>query len=248
MPYYVADGSERVVDLIILPVKDESGRVMFLAPTGTDITDRKRAETERERFFAVGADMLVIAGFDGYFKQVSPACERTLGWTPAEFTARPWVEFLHPDDRAVTLELDRAVRNGQEVLSFENRYLHKDGSYRCLNWKARPYPEEGVIYAGAMDVTERKRAEEAVKESEEKYRALTEALPNLVWTCLSTGECDWLSSQWGDYTGIPEQELLGMRWLDLVIHPEDRDRTLACWRGGLHGSGRLRPGVSHSPV
>ena len=49
MPYFVADGSERVVDLIILPIRDEAGRVVFLAPTGTDITDRKRAEADREK-------------------------------------------------------------------------------------------------------------------------------------------------------------------------------------------------------
>ncbi|HEU5117441.1 MAG TPA: PAS domain-containing sensor histidine kinase, partial [Isosphaeraceae bacterium] len=85
--------------------------------------------------------------------------------------------------------------------------------------------------------TERKRAEEAVKESEAKYRALTEALPNLVWTCLSSGNCDWLSSQWGEYTGIPESELLGLRWLELTIHPDDRDRTLTCWNAACTDQG-----------
>ncbi len=230
MPYYVADGSERTVDLIILPIKDESGNVLFLAPTGTDITDRKRAETERERFFAVGADLLVVVGFDGYFKKASPTCESTLGWTPEELTSRPWLNFLHPDDREATLRLDREVMQGREVLSFVNRYRHRDGSYRWLSWKARPYPAEGLIYAGATDVTDRKQAVEALAQSEQRWRTMAEALPNLLWTDLPDGQCDWLSTQWGRYTGIPEHELLGLRWLETVLHPDDRERTLACWK------------------
>ncbi len=59
---------------------------------------------------------------------------------------------------------------------------------------------------------------------------MADALPNLIWTDLPDGQCDWLSSQWGKYTGIPEKELLGLRWLDMVLHPDDRQRTLACWQ------------------
>lgn len=73
--------------------------------------------------------------------------------------------------------------------------------------------------------------------SEQRWRIMAEALPNLVWTDLPNGECDWLSSQWRKYTGIPEEELLGVRWLDRVIHPEDRARTLACWQAACADRG-----------
>ena len=66
---------------------------------------------------------------------------------------------------------------------------------------------------------------------------MAEALPNLVWTDLPDGQCDWLSSQWGKYTGIPENELLGLRWLETVIHPDDRERTLACWQAACADQG-----------
>lgn len=75
---------------------------------------------------------------------------------------------------------------------------------------------------------EAERASQA-REAERRWRDLAEALPNLVWTDLPDGKCDYLSSQWGTYTGIPEQQLLGLNWLEKVIHPDDRERTLACW-------------------
>jgi two-component system CheB/CheR fusion protein len=82
----------------------------------------------------------------------------------------------------------------------------------------------------AADFIERKRQEEALRVSEQRWRTMAEALPNLVWSDLPDGQCDWLSTQWGKYTGIPENELLGLRWLETVIHPDDRERTLACWQ------------------
>ncbi|HVX11150.1 MAG TPA: ATP-binding protein [Pirellulales bacterium] len=118
-----------------------------------------RTHEARVRFFAIDADLLLVFGFDGFCREISPTCELTLGWTPAEFTSRPWQEFLHPDDRAATLELDQRVKQGHEILSFENRFRHKDGSYRWLNWKAKPVPAERIVYAGATDVTDRKQSE-----------------------------------------------------------------------------------------
>jgi PAS domain S-box-containing protein len=82
----------------------------------------------------------------------------------------------------------------------------------------------------AIDFLERYRNEDALRRSELRWRTMTEALPNLVWTDLPDGQCDWLGRQWGKYTGIAEQELLGLNWLERVIHPGDRERTLACWQ------------------
>ncbi|MBX9584219.1 MAG: PAS domain-containing protein [Gemmataceae bacterium] len=215
------------------PLPDGGGRLL-LAGMSLDITDRKRAEDERERFFAVGADLLVVAGAGGYFKRVSPACEATLGWTPAELTARPWAEFLHPDDRAATVELDGQVLQGREVLSFENRYRHKDGSYRWLNWRAKPYPAEGLIFAGASDITERKLAEQGLREGEARFRQLADAMPQIVWTAGPDGEIDYLNRRWTEYTGQPQA--VGNAGWGRVLHPDDapqaNDRWAASRRGG----------------
>jgi len=122
---------------------------------------------ETERLFALSLDLLSVASADGYFKRVNPAFTRTLGWTADEMLTRPYIEFVHPDDRDATLrEVERQVRAGEQVLQFENRYLHRDGSWRWLSWTSVPQPG-GLMYGGARDVTDLRRSEEARRSSEE---------------------------------------------------------------------------------
>ena len=125
--------------------------------------DRRRAQDELDRFFMLSLDLLVVAGFDGYFKRVNPAWQRTLGWSEAELLSRPYMEFVHPDDRDVTkVEARKLSEQGLEVLYFENRYFHKDGTLRWLMWTSTPSPEHQVVYAAARDITERKAGEETL--------------------------------------------------------------------------------------
>ena len=114
-----------------------------------------------ERFFSLSIDMLCVLGFDGYFRRLSPSWERTLGYSLDELKSRPFIEFVHPDDRARTLNQNRDVRGGGQALSFENRYVCKDGSFRWFLWNATRDPAERVIYSVARDVTARKEDDEA---------------------------------------------------------------------------------------
>ena len=113
-----------------------------------------------DRFFAASIDMLCFLDFNGYFRRLNPAWERTLGFTVEELMSRPFLEFVHPDDRERTLEQNARVRAGGQALSFENRYLCKDGSYRWFRWNAAPDMGDKVIYSMARDVTASKLAEE----------------------------------------------------------------------------------------
>ena len=115
--------------------------------------------TLEDRFFAVAIDLLCVLDFNGYFKRLNPAWEKALGFTIADLQSKPFIEFVHPDDRERTLRQNREVRTGGLALSFENRYLCKDGSHRWLLWNAAPDFGQQVIYSVARDVSERKLAE-----------------------------------------------------------------------------------------
>lgn len=116
-------------------------------------------EAERDRFFNLSADLLCVAGFDGQFKRVNPSWERNLGYPASHLQSLPILEFVHPDDRDLTIQyLERLACTSQPVL-FENRFRRHDGSYLLLQWNATPLPEQKLIYASARDVTDRRRAE-----------------------------------------------------------------------------------------
>ncbi|WP_149822795.1 PAS domain S-box protein [Streptomyces tailanensis] len=119
---------------------------------------RRRAEQELEGIFNLSLDLLCISGLDGYFKRVNPAFERTLGYASETLIARPFIEFVHDDDRDRTRESIERLAGGAEVAEFVNRYIRADGTECWLQWSARPVPEEGLIYAAARDVTESRRA------------------------------------------------------------------------------------------
>lgn len=124
----------------------------------------KQADDELWRFFALSLDLLCIAGFDGYFKRLNPAWTTRLGWTQKELEARPFLDFVHPDDRETTLAEIENLAEGADTTLFENRYRHQDGSYRWLQWNARAVPGSQRIYATARDITRQKRLEREVLE------------------------------------------------------------------------------------
>lgn len=124
------------------------------------------------RFIDLSLDMFCIAGLDGFFKNLNPAWEKTLGFTVEELKAKPYLEFIHPADRQLTAEEASRLKNPTVTFAFENRYLCKDGSYKWLSWNAISDPGQNIIYSVARDVTERKRLDEALRASEERFRLL----------------------------------------------------------------------------
>ena len=160
----------------ISDVQGESAIAEALDAAATVLRSDPAANTSNDmedRFFDVSIDMLCFLGFDGYFTRLNPAWERTLGFTREELMSRPFLEFVHPDDRARTLEQNGKVRAGGQALGFENRYLCKDGSYRWMLWNAASDSAHRLIYSVARDITQSKQAQE---EREQLVRELQAAL------------------------------------------------------------------------
>ena len=128
------------------------------------LEQRVALEEEIARFFLLSVDMLCIAGFDGRFERLSPAWTRVLGYRLEELVGRPFIDFVHPDDKERTAAETADIAGGRKTINFENRYRHKDGSYVWLRWSANGSKDERQIYAVARDVTEEHALHEARRE------------------------------------------------------------------------------------
>jgi len=117
-------------------------------------SDLRRAESELVRFFELSPDLLCVAGLDGFFRHVNANFTRVLGYSAHELLSKPFVEFVHTDDRDATRAAAAQLARGQPVVHFCNRYRAADGTYRVFEWSAQSLPGEDVIFAVARDVTD----------------------------------------------------------------------------------------------
>ena len=153
---------------------DRDGNVVRLFGTVLDMTERVRAEADRDRFFSMSLDPLAILNFDGQFKRCNPAWEDRLGYSEGEMVGQALGDFLSSGDRQTSLSILSQLRNGEPIVGWETRCKTKSGDYRWFSWNAAPIVEEKTIYAIARDISERKATEVTLRQSEQKYRLLAQ--------------------------------------------------------------------------
>jgi len=236
------DGSDRWRLTRGVAVRDPEGKAVQFIGSCVDITNLKRAEEalrESEQRFRT----FVNHATDGFFLHGDgfvvldvnrQACE-SLGYTRDELLGMNPLDFDPAVTPAFLEEIDRRLMAG-EVMAFESRHRRKDGTVFPVEIRGQAFWEGGRRFTVALarDITERKRAEEALGQSENRWRSLTEALPQLVWTATPDGACDYFSTQWTEYTGVPASELLGWQWLE-TLHPDDREPTRQFWTDSVAG-------------
>lgn len=127
---------------------------------------------ERDVFFRLALDMFCIANFDGYFLQLNPVWEDTLGFSLETLKSKPFIEFIHLADRQATVVETEKLRHDLPPSAFENRFLCQDGAYKWLLWNATVSHDYERYYAVGRDITASKQAQEALRESETRYRDL----------------------------------------------------------------------------
>ena len=145
--------------------------------------------------------------------------EKILGFTEEELCARPFIDFLHPDDRDATLAEAQKIASGGATVSFENRFFCKDGSYRWFLWNATGFAEEELIYAAARDITARKRTEEELREGEERVRSVVETVVDGIITINEAGLVESFNPAAEKIFGYTSAEVVGRNVSLLMPEP-----------------------------
>jgi two-component system, sensor histidine kinase and response regulator len=229
--------------------RDTGDRPLRLALAVRNIDDLRQAEQQlRERERQLESLMGHLPGLayralaDEHWTALfaSKGMEDLTGYPADEFTSRRlnYADIMLPEDRPATREAVFTALRERRMFEAEHRIRHKDGSVRWI-W-ARGHgvfaPDGSLRFIEGLnlDMTRQKQAEERLRESELRWRSLTEALPQLVWSATPDGACDYFSTQWTQHTGLEKADLLGWRWLE-SLHPDDRESTRRFWLESVAG-------------
>jgi PAS domain S-box-containing protein len=214
------------VAMTISPIRDERGAVVGASTIARDITAHKAAERKLEessRHFELSHDLVATCGFDGYFKQLNGAWEPTLGWSHDDLLPTPFIEIIHPDDRApIADEATRLAREGTPI-QFQIRLMTKDGGWRWTEWSAMPEIEAGLFYASGRDITERVEGAQAL-ERERQQLAHAQEIASIGSFEIdpATGERHWSAQQFRNFGFDPDGPVPSTEQVRERIHPDDR--------------------------
>ncbi len=235
------DGTQMVTASRWSLKRDNRGAPVATMVTSNDITARKRAEEEmregetRFRTFVDHAgDALFVQDFEqGTIVDVNrQACE-SLGYTRQELIGNTVPAFHLDSDRAGLESVAESAAAGGTVV---NTHWHrrKDGSvfpveaHSTLVW----YGGRRFLLNVARDISDRKRAEEAVRQSERQLRDVIETIPAIVWSTFPDGSVEFINRRWQEFTGLGGEDALAWNW-EAVVHPDDRARFVGDWRAAL---------------
>ena len=235
------DGRGAALWFTASPLYTVQGTIAGAIESIREVTERKKAQAalvekteELDRFFETNLDLLCIADTRGYFRKLNPEWEKTLGYALAELEGHCIPDFVHPDDLEATRAALSDLDQNKELLNFVNRFRCKDGSYRWIEWRSSSRGK--VIYAAARDITERKEAENVLRQSEQKYRTVFETTGTATVLIENDATISLANTEFERLSGYTKDEIVNKkRWMDFVS-PEDLDRMRA-----LHRQRRANP-------
>jgi PAS domain S-box-containing protein len=199
------------------------------------LTDRLESEVEqrtreRDRIWKVSEDLLGVANFDGYFLSANPAWTNLLGWSEDEIKSLHVNELRHPDDAAAAIAARRQLARGMQNLRIENRFRHRDGSWRWIAWTMTT--DQGLIYVSGRHISAEKKSAEELRRSDQQFRALVAGVTDYALYMLSpTGVVSSWNAGAERIKGYAADEIIGRNFSQFYT-PEDRkaglpNRTLA---------------------
>lgn len=244
-----ADGAYRWFATHAVARRGPDGAVERWYGYTADVNDRVEAEGRmrdseaRFRTLAHAVPHIIwVTRPDGFHEYYNRRWYEYTGLTEEQSLGWGWAGPLHPDDKArAEARWKQSTDTGDEY-EIEYRFRGADGAYRWFLGRALPqYDDRGRVvrwYGTCTDIDDERRATEAVRRNEERYRTLTEAVPNVIWNADPDGRVTYLNRRWDEYTGLLGTEARGDGWLG-AVHPDDRPRVAAAWRGTVE---RPEPG------
>ena len=168
--------------------------------------------------------LVATAGLDGYYKEVNAAFERILGWSEQESLSRPFLDFIHPEDRAAAVETFARLKSGTPAINFLDRNICKDGSHRWINWIVIPVPDRDIVFGIGQDITEKKQAQDELRRSEARWRSVVDNAPVQVTTVDEAGTILLINRP---APGLTLEHVIG-RSVYEFLQPEDCDQARQC--------------------
>jgi PAS domain S-box-containing protein len=197
-----------------------NGQFLGVQAVARDITKQHLAEEERDQVFSLSLDLLCLTNFDGRFTRVNPAWKKILGRGSEELLNKPFLDFVHPEDRGTTEEQFRFAASGGHVIGFPTRLSCSDGTYLWIEWNAVADKKRQLIYAVGRDMTDRMRSKQAIVESESRYRILAEHATDIIARMSPEGIYLYVSPACKQLLGYTQEEMAGRSAFDF-FHPDD---------------------------
>ena len=193
-------------------------------------------ENTLEKLFNLSLDMLCVADADGYFQLVNKAFETTLGYSTQTLLDMPYLEFVHPEDKAATLEAAQQLLSGEPLICFENRYRCRDGSYKWLEWTCAPVTDEGLLYAVARDITAHNALQQDLATQRDLLNNILNNVPASVFWKDRNSVYLGVNNRFALDTGCQyPQEIVGKTDYDLAWTREQADFYRECDRQVMDG-------------
>jgi PAS domain S-box-containing protein len=227
-------------------LRDDSGQPVRRVGVNLDITERKRAAELRSHLAAIvesSADAIVGVALDGKVVSWNSGAERVFGYKAEEMVGRP-ISLLAPSKSAdQILRRLEGLRQGERIVPYETERIRKDGRRIEVSVTISPIRDSTGRVIGAAgiarDITERKRAEASLRESEERFRNMADTAPVMIWVCGPDKRMTFVSRAWLDFTGRSLEQELGNGWLE-GVHPDDRKRNSASFSSAFDASQNFR--------
>ena len=225
-------GRKLDVSLTISPLRDSKGHIIGASKVARDITDRKQAEQSRNLLAAIvdsSDDAIVSKNLDGIITSWNKSAERIFGYTAEEAIGQHITLIIPPDRHAEESDILARLRRGERIDHFHTVRRRKDGSLLDVSLTISPVRDSSGRVIGASkvarDITAQKQAERALRESEQRFRVITDASPIMVWMSGTDKLCYYFNKGWLDFVGRTLEQESGNGWAENV-HPEDFDRCL----------------------